>query len=168
MYAAAGRDLSNESNEQKLAKHLQDFKAKLKNRLPDKTAFEAGFLQLRYSQFDSRDRPLIRYILGKIDAHLRKDATVDYSKMTIEHIAPQNPPGAAGAIPLFATIGNLVLVSEELNGKLKNKSFPEKKKIMLDVGLPLDGDVKSAGNWGQTEIEKRTKALALLLHTKDI
>ena len=43
MYAAAARDLSAESNEQKLAKHLQDFKAKLKSRLPDKVPFEAGF-----------------------------------------------------------------------------------------------------------------------------
>jgi Protein of unknown function (DUF1524) len=71
---------------------LQDFKAKLNSRLPDKTPFKAGFSALHYSQSDSRDRPLIRYILAKIDASLRKDAAIDYSKMTIEHIAPQNPP----------------------------------------------------------------------------
>ena len=57
MYAAAGRDLAFEANEQKRAKHLQDFKTKLKSRLPDKVAFDAGFSQLRYSQSDGRDRP---------------------------------------------------------------------------------------------------------------
>ena len=43
MYAAAARDLSAEANQEKRAKHLQDFKAKLKNRLPDKATFKAGF-----------------------------------------------------------------------------------------------------------------------------
>jgi Protein of unknown function (DUF1524) len=112
MYAAAGRAVSSDSTEQKLAKHLQEFKAKLASKLPDKAAFEAGFSKLRYSQSDSRDRPLIRYILAKIDAHLRKDATVDYSKMTIEHIAPQNVPRETSLVTSYASIGNLVLVSE--------------------------------------------------------
>ena len=168
MYAAAGRDLSSETDGQKRAKHLQDFKAKLKSRLPDKTPFKAGFSALHYSQSDSRDRPLIRYILAKIDASLRKDAAIDYSKMTIEHIAPQNPEAGAAAAAPYATLGNLVLVSEELNGKLKNKTFTQKKKIMADARVPLDDTIKNAAAWGDTEITARIEALAELLHANGI
>ena len=168
MYAAAARDLSSESNEQKRATHLQEFKAKLKSRLPDKQTFKAGFSELRFSQSETRDKALIQYILGKIDGHLRKDATVDYSKMTIEHLAPQNPPAGTATPKLFATLGNLVFVSEDLNGKLKNKSFADKKTMMTNAGVPVDDIIKNANQWGDSEIKARTEALADLLHVKDI
>jgi len=164
MYAAAGRDLSNEVDAQKRAKHLTDFKAKLKSRLPDNTTLVAGFMDLEYSQADSRDRPLIRYILTKIDTELRKDSIVDYSRMTIEHIAPQNPPTSGEATALFGAIGNLVLVSEGLNGKLKNKSFAEKRKIMHEAKFPLDDALEKATSWGDSEIRARTEFLANFLH----
>lgn len=169
MYAAAARDLSNVSDEQGRAKLLQDFRGKLKSRLPEEVAFAAGFSQLHYSQSDTRDRPLIRYILQKIDAHLRKDSTVDYSKMTIEHIAAQKPPTGGTPVTRFSEIGNLVFVSEGLNGeKLKNKRFAEKKKIMTDAGVPLDQSISQATNWGDIEIKARTAALAALLFKQDI
>jgi hypothetical protein len=128
----------------------------------------AGFSELRYSQADSRDRPLVRYILTKIDSHLRKDAVADYSKMTIEHIAPQNPPASATTVQLYSTLGNLILISEELNGKLKNKGFVEKKKLLTGAGCPLDDAISGAAAWNDKAIAARTKALADLLYAKDI
>ena len=168
MYAAAGRCLSSENNSQKRSKHLQEFRAKLKTRVPDKVPFKAGFAALRYSQQDSRDRPLVRYILEKLDASFRKDAAIDYAKMTIEHIAPENPPAGKTAPTLFATLGNLILVSEELNGKLKNKPFDQKKKMMIEAGVPLDPILQKATVWGDKEIGDRTEALAELLYATDI
>ena len=88
--------------------------------------------------------------------------------MTIEHIASQNPAAGTPEVAGYATIGNLVLVSDDLNGKLKNKPFPQKKQIMTDAGLPLDDAIKQATKWGDTEISTRTTALAALLHAKDI
>ena len=66
------------------------------------------------------------------------------------------------------TLGNLVLVSEELNGKLKNKTFTQKKKIMADARVPLDDTIKNAAAWGDTEITARIEALAQLLHANGI
>ncbi|WP_298190346.1 DUF262 domain-containing HNH endonuclease family protein [Novosphingobium sp.] len=137
MYAAAARELWGEADPQKRAKGLQEFQAKLKTRRPEKQAFETGFAELRYSSAETRNKALVRYVLERFDMQLRQDASVDYSKMTIEHIGPQNPKGAP-ALSRYAEVGNLVLVSEKLNGDLKNKEFSEKKKIMKQANLPMD------------------------------
>jgi hypothetical protein len=164
MYAAAARDLSSAPDAQKRAKHLQDFKAKLLKRLPDEQTFSAGFAELSYSQSDSRDRPLIRYILGKLDADQRNDVSIDYSKMTIEHIAPQNPPAGSPVVSRTGSIGNLILVAEGLNGTLKNKPFKEKRDIMIQAGIPVGPHIKNATSWGDSEIDARTKAMAERIH----
>jgi hypothetical protein len=159
MYAAAARDLTSEDEAQKRAKGLREFIAKLKARQPDQEAFATGFDDLRYR----RATRLIRYVLERFDRQVRADAAIDYSKMTIEHIGAQNPAGAA---PLtgFATIGNLVLVSDELNGKLKNKPFPEKKQIMIAAKLPMDPVLAAADDWADAQIEQRAAAMAVALY----
>jgi hypothetical protein len=162
MYAAAARDLTNEADTQKRAKALQDFQTKIKGRRPEKESFITGFSELRYSNAETRNKALVRYILERFDIQIRQDAAINYSSMTIEHVGSQNPKGAP-ALSQYAEIGNLVLVSEELNGKLKNKSFVEKKKIMKEAGLPLDPTLATANDWDDATIERRTDAIAKAL-----
>jgi hypothetical protein len=164
MYAAAARDLSSEDDVQKRAKQIQDFITKLKGRVPDRETFNAGFSELRYSQADARARPLVRYILEKIDAIDRKGLPVNYVKMTIEHISSQNPPPGTDKDEKHASIGNLILVSEELNQKLKNNPFPKKKTLMIADGMPLDEVIKNANSWDDSQITARTKAMSDLVY----
>jgi hypothetical protein len=163
MYAAAARDLTNEEDAQKRARGLREFIAKLKARQPEKEAFVTGFDDLRYSNTETRNKGLIRYVLERFDRQVRADAAIDYGKMTIEHIGAQNPANAA---PLsgFATIGNLVLVSDDLNGKLKNKPFAEKKRIIIAAKLPMDPVLAAADDWGDAQVEQRTAAMAVALY----
>lgn len=160
MYAAVARDLTNEEDEQKRAKILAEFRSKLKARIPDATTFETKLAELRYGPGETRDRALLKYALSKIDRVLRKDAVVDYNKMTIEHIAPQNPPVGVPITTMFSNIGNLTLVSDELNAKLKNKGFAEKKAIFASSDFPLDDVVSKAADWGDDEIKSRTTWIA--------
>jgi hypothetical protein len=160
MYAAAARDLFLQPHAQQRAKHLQEFRAKLRKRVPERDVFNAGFLELRFTSTDTRHRPLVRYILGKIDEHMRQDKTADYSKMTVEHIAPENPSGPNAGTLDVGRIGNLVFVSEELNVKLKNKAFSDKKAIIIKAGVPLDSVLTKANKWTAKEIEERSRLLA--------
>lgn len=52
------------------------------------------------------------------------------------------------------------MVSEDLNTKLKNKPFKEKKQILLNSGFDLPGEMKATTNWGAAEIRQRTRGLA--------
>lgn len=165
MYAAAGREISTQQDAQKRATHLQEFRKKLLSRLPDEASFVAGFVDLRYSQLETRQRPLVRYVLEEIDASLRKGDPIDYSRMTVEHIAPQNPQGGR-ALSRHGAIGNLLFVSEDLNGKLKNKEFAEKKKLLKGANVPLDDVLSNADQWSSKEIDARTKHLAQLIYER--
>lgn len=90
MYAAAARDLSSAGDRQKRAARLQEFRAKLQERAPERERFNAGFAELHYGQDDTKAKPLVGYILERVDRAIRgMDPPVDYRNMTIEHISPQ-------------------------------------------------------------------------------
>jgi hypothetical protein len=166
MYAAAARDLYTESSVQKRATHLQAFRKKLCERIPEESTFTAQFVELRSLSTDSKQRPLVRYILEKIDEHLRADKVVDYGKMSIEHVAPENPSGGKVKSLDPGNIGNLIFISQDLNGKLKNKDFATKKTILREAGIPLDDVMNNATQWTAKEIKDRSALMAKLAYEK--
>jgi len=118
------------------------------------------------------------YLFDKIENHNNFE-TVDVtsSKVTIEHIFPQNPDAvwkqALHAEELdqlsekyLNTIGNLTLSGN--NGKLGNKSFMAKKTMNDDGGeqgyiysrLWLNRDLKDLDKWGVQEVENRARAIS--------
>jgi hypothetical protein len=166
MYAAAARDLYLETSAQKRAAHLQAFRKKLYERIPEQNTFVAQFVDVRFLSSDSKQRQLVRYILEKFDHHLRIDKSADYEKMTIEHIAPENPSSTRSQKLDPGNIGNLVFVSRETNEKLKNKDFPAKKAILVEAGIPLDHVIKSASQWTAKEIKERAALMAKVAYER--
>ncbi len=92
MYAASAEDLSQSSSKNARAQVLRDFVSKLRERVPTYDEFEADLKELNFLAEKTRDKPLVQYLLRKLDAHFRTNVVPDYSAMTIEHIAPENPP----------------------------------------------------------------------------
>jgi hypothetical protein len=81
--------------------------------------------------------------------------------MTIEHLASQSLIGQGEfSESLVGQLGNLLLVSDELNAKLKDKPFKDKKQILSDSGFKLVEEMKAAATWGAAEIRLRTQTLA--------
>jgi uncharacterized protein with ParB-like and HNH nuclease domain len=165
MFALSARELEKADSKNKADQVLKEFTAKLKGRLPTALEFEAGFTQIAQTEEAAKQRPLVRYLLARIDEYLRDDATIDYSQMTIEHVASQNP---ADGQPLqhVGAVGNLLFLAPKLNDKLKNKPFDKKIAILKKAHFPLDESLREATNWGNTEIITRTRALAKLSQDK--
>jgi hypothetical protein len=162
MFALAARSLSSASNKNSAQRTIRDFVEKLRSRLPSQAEFEAGFVEIQYLEEASRQKPLMKYLLSRFDAASRRAAVVDYEAMTIEHLAPQKPPGGSSIPPeVVGSIGNLLLVPRNLNEELANKPFKKKREILLSAGVPLDDIVKKASDWREDEIQKRTRALAV-------
>jgi hypothetical protein len=89
-------------------------------------------MQLRYSDEFTKQKKLVKYVLTRIyESGASGGVAPDYTQMTIEHIAPQNPP-TAGAVDAehVAMLGNLILCNVDLQDQLKNKPFEEKRKIL--------------------------------------
>ena len=58
-----------------------------------------------------------------------------------------------------ARVGNLLLVTQELNDELADNSFAEKKKVLN--GRPgVDAEILRASKWEHDEIVARTMRLA--------
>jgi hypothetical protein len=161
MYASAAKNLYEADTAPKKGKILQNLRTKLKSKLPPYAEFEARFLELRYSSKFTKQKNLIRYILGNLCDHHNAGISPDFDRMTIEHIAPENPIGSNTlGDEQVASIGNLLFIDQDLNEKLENKSFSEKKKILAKANVWMDDHIKNASAWGQTEIQARASFLA--------
>lgn len=168
MYASHARELHTAQTLENKLEVINELIKKLRNKRPSYPEFEANFLEILYSKKYTKHKNLVRYILEKIDqSHRQRGVSIDYNQMTIEHIASQNPHTQnAMSDNLIAQIGNLILVNENLNNKLANKEFNEKKSILLNSGVWLDDVLRNASSWGQQQIESRSKALAKLAYDK--
>jgi len=88
--------------------------------------------------------------------------------MTIEHIAHQSQQkGSVLTDEQVGEIGNLILVDEDLNGKLGAKPFSEKHKMLMNSqGVWKDDYLSKQTDWGATQIRKRSDHLAKLAFEK--
>lgn len=60
-------------------------------------------------------------------------------------------------------MGNLLLVTEELNNELEDASFAEKKKLLKTVP-GIESEIAGASAWGSSEILDRSKRMAKLAY----
>lgn len=159
MYALHGRELyaKNESSKPGVLKGLRK---KLVDRRPVFAEFLARFAELRYSSEFTKQKALIKYILVKLYEANSPGLAIDPEKMTIEHLSPESAAKAGIAPEEIASIGNLILVTQDLNNKLANKTFSEKKQIFTTCGVWIDETISKAKSWDATQIAKRAERLA--------
>jgi len=161
MYAALGRRLYEAKDIQASVDVIKELKQKLRDRVPSLDEVKALFPEVIYTDKVTRQRKLVKYILVGLDQTTPSPIVVDYDQMTIEHLASQSLIGQGEFNePLVGQLGNLLLVSDELNAKLKDKPFKDKKQILLDSGFKLPDEMKAAATWEAPEIRLRTQTLA--------
>lgn len=145
---------------------LNELKVKLRDKKPSFAEFETDFMAIGFTNDFTKQKKLVQYILARIDEWSSKGVHIDYERMSIEHIASQNPGKAGVSAKSVGMIGNLILVDAETNGKLANKDFAAKLKILSSTHVYLDDHIKQATNWTDKEIELRTRTLAKLAYEK--
>lgn len=161
MYASAAKNLHEASKLADKVAVIEAFYRKLKDKRPPYAEFEARFLELRYSSKFTKQKNLVRYLLTKIFQRNSTGTPLDPNKLTIEHLAPENPPQSAGLTDeQIASVGNLIVIDHALNNKLANKDFVDKRKILATSNVWLDKIISNATSWGAAEIDKRTRFLS--------
>lgn len=167
MYSSTARRLHEATDSQKKNDVLNEFRTKLKDRIPSQSEFDVNFEQIAFTKSNSKQKKLVQYILGELHRAENPGIPIDYSQMTIEHIYPENPiDGNALDSSIIGKIGNLILIDQDLNDKLANKSFPEKIKILTQNGIKLDETLKQAVEWNEQTIASRTLELSKLAYEK--
>ena len=167
-YASAARNLLAASNQEEKLAVLRGLKTRLKEKLPGYQEFEAGFVEIRYSDAHTKNRRLVRYILRRLDSFFNTSGVaLNYELMTVEHVAPQNPrPGSSVKLPHVSLLGNLILVDNSLNRSLANNDFAQKQKDLLKSRVWVDDMIRDAERWSEADIEARTKYLADLAYNR--
>lgn len=161
MYAALGRRLFEAKDTQAAVDVIKELKQKLRDRIPSFSEFKALFQEIIYTDNVTKQKKLVKYMLVTLHQASLSPTAVDYEQMSIEHLAPQSLIGTNGYDDSsIGQIGNLLLVSPEMNEKLKNKPFKEKRKMLVDSGYSLSSDIKDAKDWNPDAIRVRTDRLA--------
>jgi hypothetical protein len=167
MYASLGRRLFESQDLAAALDVIKELKEKLRDRVPGQEEFRALFPHIVYTDEITKQRALVKYILVGFDKATRTGITTDYDAMTIEHLVPQSYVGTGGfTAGIIGQLGNLILLSPDMNSRLGNKVFKEKKRVLQGAGFPLPPDIASATDWTVQDIQKRTQALADLAFDK--
>lgn len=169
MYASLGRRMFEAKTTESALDVIKELKQKLRDRIPSLSEVKALFPEIVQTDRLSKQRGLVRYILSAFDREMRSGAVTDYDKMTIEHLLPQSEISEEGlglAETLVGQLGNLILVSAEMNEKLSNKSFADKKRILKAAGLPLPKEVAESDEWTPAMVRDRTEAMSVQAYKK--
>jgi len=161
MYAALGRRLFEAFDTQAAVRVIRDLKKKLRERVPSLDEVKALFPEIIYTEKFTKQKRLMKYMLVCFSKAEASDVTIDYEAMTIEHLVPQSMIGTGNFTDaIIGQLGNLILVSEKLNERLKDKPFIEKKRILQDEGYDLPAEISTASDWTDADIVARTMKLA--------
>lgn len=162
MYARTGRLIYRAPDANARAAIISTFAAGLKKKLPTQAEFEPFFAGLRCSNRYPDSAPVVKYALRRMLEVEGFPLPVDLSSVTVEHLWPQSKPNAALGMTddLIASPGNLILVSKELNGRLADKSFSQKKRILREANYPLDPTLARSRSWTPECVEARTAWLS--------
>lgn len=162
MYASLGRRLSKADDMNVALVVIRELKQKLRDRIPSLDEVKALFPEIIYTDRLSKQRGLIKYILCAFEKQSPSGVTPDFDAMTIEHLIPQSQIGSNSLTEnVVGQLGNLILVPEDLNTKLSNKPFMEKKRILETAKLRIPPQIACATDWTINDIKTNTARMAI-------
>jgi hypothetical protein len=169
---------------QKLGRAYQSFEINDEEFLSRVLDFQPVDSELRAAVTLADSRPLQKYVLKKLEYHWAHE---NWEKLTIEHLAPQNPDKDSNwvskvQLPLrhdgdgnpilydqyISMWGNLTLLSPALNSSIQNQEWikkrdgdPSKKFDGISAStLNLNEAIKQLPEWNQEMILQRTEWIA--------
>lgn len=165
MYSSFAQRLYSCNDAQQAGEEIIVLVRKLRDRLPGFEEFSLGFRSISYTNTNSKQKNLVRYILRKFSLHHGYNTPVDYDDLTIEHIHPQGKIDTTWTESIVGSLGNLIFLDEKTNITLGTKRFTEKKKILEEEGYGLPAEVVQAESWTPSVVDAHLKKMAETAYT---
>ena len=162
-YAGAAQRMS-KADASKTGDVVNDLLGRLRESAPTKAEFEVGFGELRYYSDVIAQKQLVQYVLKRFyEEGSEGSVKVDFSAMTIEHLASERASSADEQLEPaeYGSIGNLILVSQDVNRRLANRPWSEKIEILRaqrEVWIPAE--VLAADSWTADQIANRLSLMS--------
>lgn len=165
MYNAFAQRLASASTPPEAAAHIKDLIRKLRSRKPDLEVVLPEWADLSFTNVNSKNRQLVRYILQRLANDSGVAFKEDPDQRNIEHIRPQSVVSDSGdwTDALVGSLGNLLLMDSRVNARLANKTYLQKKPTLLKYDtLPSINpwSVQSVADWTPEVVTERNKELA--------
>jgi hypothetical protein len=166
MYSSFAQRLFESKDAQISSDEISTLTDKLRNKLPSLDEFKVAFKEIVFTNSNSKQRNLVRYILRKFAEYYSYKYPVDFDDLTIEHLHPQSEISNDWKEEIVGCLGNLILLDQKMNGEIANKSFRDKKSILLNEGYTLPEIINKAEDWTPYEAIKNTEYLAEIAYKK--
>lgn len=152
-------------------KTISDIAEGAKEFIPSDAIFREGFATARVSKVALARyylRALERQVVGKDQPELIPNT--DPAELTLEHILPQRARDESWteffteeeANAYTSRLGNMVLLSQKINSKLRSGSFEDKRTVFEESDLYLTKQVAKYSQWDKEAIETHQNYLAEL------
>ncbi len=136
-YSKYGIALSEAKNHSEIQASIYEMIEGLKRKKPGFDEFKTNFLDLAYTSRSTKAKGLVKYTLRKLMGDKLSGVSIDFDRMTIEHILPEAKGANESSLLLIGNIGNLILVDKDTNSRdLVDLPFNQKKAILLKV-IPI-------------------------------
>jgi uncharacterized protein with ParB-like and HNH nuclease domain len=127
---------------------IAEFVSKLRDKRPSIDEFKVAFKEVIYTNANSKQKNIVRYILEKFSLYYSYKYPVDFDELTIEHLSPQDQIGLdSWEESSVGCLGNLIFLDEKMNGALGTKSFSEKIRILKEKDYSLSEFISNSDSW---------------------
>jgi len=141
------------------------------NKFPNNTEFELAFSEEAMTNINAREI-LFCIALYQINNDLQDNKKLSSSSYSVEHILPQKWETNWSVLGMdenfkikrnkkLKTLGNLTLVTKNLNSKMKNTAWINKKKHLKEFSsLKITTPYIELNDWEESSIDNRAKDLS--------
>jgi hypothetical protein len=167
MYSSFARKLFEAKDSQEAANEIGQLVDKLRARRPSLDEFKVAFREVVYTNVNSKQRNLVRYILRKVSEHFGYKYASEYEELTIEHIHPQSMIDVGGWDSFnVGQLGNLMFLDQKANGLLDTKEPKVKVAHLIASGYTVPDELKAIEEWTPELALARTDLIAELAYTR--
>jgi len=159
MYSRISRDLYSAKGRHLKHNIIDEMVDKLKVKLPNIAQFKAKIdSRLYFSSKNTKQKKLVQYVLKRLE-YEKQNYNIELFDISLEHIYPEKFDKFWKNINIeyIQNIGNLVLLDKDINSKIGNKNYDEKKKIILEKSTLLTTKevFEEYTNWNEDTINTR-------------
>jgi len=160
MYSSFARRLFESQDSQMAANEIKTLTNKLNNKRPSLDEFKVAFKEIVFTNANSKQRNLVRYILRGFAEYYSYKYPVDFDDLTIEHLHPQSEINGDWKEDIVGCLGNLIFLDKEMNGAIDKKPFKDKKSVLIQKGYALPRFIIDADEWTPDIVIQHADSLA--------
>ncbi|RMQ96172.1 RloF protein [Pseudomonas savastanoi pv. glycinea] len=166
MYSAFARKLFEANSSQEAGDEIQELINKLRAKRPSVDEFVVAFREVSYTNTNSKQKNLIRYILRAVSEFHKYKYPCASDELTIEHLHPQSIHEGGWDEWNVGQIGNLIFLDQKFNEKLKTHKIDDKLSKLKDNGYDIPEELVGVIKWTPKQALERTDAIAKIAYNE--